>query len=138
MKYFYSKYSMLLLAFFWIGIYIHFMMYFPLDPIRFTLMFFAKVFIIAIVCNFGLVFISMNIARKFKKTAALLFFPSFIITPLIAGIYFIPAFFAILVFNIYLFTKFNPWKKMKLDPFSLKSEAKREAYKHINISSKVT
>lgn len=116
MKFLSLKYFMFLLAFFGVVIYTHFMMYFPLDPIRFTLIFSAKIFIIAIMCNIGLVLIPMDIAKKFKKTATLLFFPSFIITPLIAGIYFIPAFFVVLVLNIYLFTKFNPWKKNEIGP----------------------
>ncbi len=56
-------------------------------------------------------FIALNIAKKYKKIATLCYIPSVIITPIVIGMYFIPAFLIVLILNVYIFIKFNPWKK---------------------------
>lgn len=110
------KYILWIIAFALIGIYMHFMTYFPLDPFKMTLILFAKMLFIAILCNLGLILLTLNIAKKYKKTSTFLIIPSITITPLITGFYFIPAFFVMLAVNSYFFIKLNPWKKDELEP----------------------
>ena len=91
--------------------YIHFMIYVTFDPFKFTMITFAKIIFVATVYNIGFILISFGSAKKYKKITTLLFIPSVTITPFIAGLYFIPAFFIILIVNLYVFVKLNPWKK---------------------------
>lgn len=110
------KYILWIAASTLVGIYVHFMIYFPLDPFKLTLILFAKMLFIATICNLGLALLTLNISKKYKKTSTFLFIPSIIITPLIAGFYFIPAFFIMLAINLYFFIKLNPWKKDEMEP----------------------
>lgn len=96
--------------------YVHCMIYFPLDPFKLTPILITKIFFIAIICNLGLALITLNIAKTYKKTSILFFIPSVTITPVIVGLYFIPAFFVMLVANTYFFIKLNPWKKNEMGP----------------------
>lgn len=107
------KYILWVMAFCLIGIYVHFMIYFPLDPFKLTITLFTKMLFISTICNLGLVLLTLKISKKYKKAATLLFIPSVTITPVITGFYFIPAFFVMLVTNSYFFIKLNPWKKME-------------------------
>ena len=98
------------------GLYIHCMIYFPMDPFRFNPILITKIFFIAIFCNLGLVLITLDIAKIYKRLSTLLFIPSVTITPVIAGLYFIPAFFVMLIINAYFFIRLNPWKKDEMEP----------------------
>jgi glucose-6-phosphate-specific signal transduction histidine kinase len=99
------------IAFVLVNLYIHCMLYFPLDPYKLTAILLLKIFIVAIVCNIGLLLITLDVAKKYKKTSTLFFIPSITITPVMVGLYFIPAFFIVLFMNTYFFIKLNPWKK---------------------------
>ena len=83
------------------SLYIHCMIFFPLDPFNLNPILLVKIFFIAIICNLGLAFVTFDIAKSYKKIATLLFIPSLTITPVIVGLYFIPAF----------LIKLNPWRK---------------------------
>lgn len=102
---------MLILSIFSIGLYLHFFINAPLDPVRLTFRFIIKILTIAIVCNAGIAILTLNIVKKFKIMSTLAYLPSIIITPLIVAFYFLPGFFISIGLNIYLFVKFNPWKK---------------------------
>jgi hypothetical protein len=97
-----------------VSLYIHCMIYFPLDPYKLKTMLLFKILFVAIICNVGLILITLDIAKKYKKISTLFFIPSVTITPVIAGLYFIPAFFLILVVNAYFFIKLNPWGKNEM------------------------
>ncbi|MFN8369575.1 MAG: hypothetical protein U0T83_02995 [Bacteriovoracaceae bacterium] len=105
------KFVVRLMAIGGIVLYCHNMLYFPIDPVKVTPILILKISIVAILGNIGLIFISLNIARKYKLVTTLAFLPSVLITPIIAGLYFIPAFIIVLILNICLFIKLNPWKK---------------------------
>ena len=111
-----GKYLLWIVTFLGIILYIHFMMYFPLDPRKITLLLMTKIAFTAIACNLGPLCITFAWAKKYKKITTLLFVPSILFTPLIAGVYFIPAFLIVMVLNVYLFIKFNPWKKYEMGP----------------------
>lgn len=98
------------------SLYIHCMIYFPLDPYRHNMMLILKIISTAVVCNAGLFLITLDIAKKYKKTLTLFFIPSITITPVIVGLYFIPAFFIVMIMNTYFFIKLNPWKKDEMEP----------------------
>lgn len=98
-----------------VSLYIHCMIYFPLDPYKLKAMLLLKIIFVAIICNVGLLLITLDIAKKYKKISTLFFIPSVTITPVIAGLYFIPAFFLILVVDTYFFIKLNPWKKDEME-----------------------
>ena len=91
--------------------YIHCSLYFPLDPFKLTPIMLLKILFKTIIYNIGIVLISLEFAKTYKKISTLSYIPSVTITPVIAGLYFIPAFFIVLIVNIYFFIKFNPWKK---------------------------
>ena len=91
--------------------YFHFMIHVPFDPFKLTMILLGKMIIFTTACNIGLILLSFSFAKKYKKISTLLFIPSITVTPLIAGLYFIPAFFVILIVNLYFFVKLNPWKK---------------------------
>lgn len=93
------------------SLYVHCMIYFPLDPFKLSPILLVKIFFIAIISNLGLALITLDIAKIYKKITTLFFVPSLTITPVIVGIYFIPAFFIMLFANIYIFIKLNPWRK---------------------------
>jgi hypothetical protein len=57
----------------------------------------------------------MPIAKKYKRISSFIYIPSVTITPLVAGIYFIPAFLIVIIINAYFFIKFNPWKKNEME-----------------------
>ena len=94
-----------------ICLYLHFLIKWPLDPFLMTFRLWMKFLLIALSCNFGVVFLFSGMAVKFKKLAILFYLPSFIVTPVVMGLYFIPGFFVIIVLNIFLLIKFNPWKR---------------------------
>jgi hypothetical protein len=96
------------------------MIYFPLDPFKLNPILLVKKFFIAIICNLGLAFVTFDISKIYKKIATILFVPSLTITPVIVGLYFIPAFFIMLFANIYFFIKLNPWRKDEMGPISTK------------------
>ena len=100
------------------SLYVHCMIYFPLDPFKLSPILLVKIFFIAIISNFGLVLITLDIAKIYKKIATILFVPSLTITPVIVGLYFIPAFFIMLFANIYFFIKLNPWRKDEMGTIS--------------------
>ncbi len=78
-------------------LYVHCMIHFPLDPFKLTPILLAKIFFIAIVCNLGLAIITLNVAKTYKKISTLFFIPSITTTPVIVGLYFIPAYLIIFV-----------------------------------------
>ena len=105
------KYLLWILSVALASLYIHCMIYFPLDPFRLSPTLLVKIFFIAIICNLGLAFVTFDIAKIYKKIATLLFIPSLTITPAIVGLYFIPGFLIMLFANIFFFIKLNPWRK---------------------------
>jgi hypothetical protein len=110
------KYVLWAMIPFLVALYIHFSIYFPLDPFKLTPILIAKIFFIAIFSNAGLALITLNISKTYKGISTLLFIPSVTITPLIVGFYFIPAFFIMLILNMYFFIKLNPWKRNEMEP----------------------
>ncbi len=112
------KYLLWILSVALTSLYIHCMIYFPLDPFNLNPILLVKIFFIAIICNLGLAFVTFDISKIYKKIATILFVPSLTITPVIVGLYFIPAFFIMLFANIYFFIKLNPWKKDEMGPIS--------------------
>lgn len=108
------KYILWILSAGLVSLYVHCMIYFPLDPFRLSPILLVKIFFIAIISNLGLALLSLDIAKTYKKIATLLFVPSLTITPVIVGLYFIPAFFIMLLANIYFFIKLNPWRKNEM------------------------
>ncbi len=93
------------------SLYIHFFITAPLDQVVLNVRFIVKILLIAVTCNIGIIFLALKCAKKFKVIATVAFLPSMFFTPLIVGLYFIPGFFIIIGVNIYIFIKFNPWKK---------------------------
>ena len=112
------KYLLWILSVALASLYIHCMIYFPLDPFKLKPILLVKIFLIAIICNLGLAFVTFDISKIYKKIATILFVPSLTITPVIVGLYFIPAFFIMLFANIYFFIKLNPWRKDEMGPIS--------------------
>lgn len=110
------KYIPCVMALGLVCLYVHCMIYFPLDPFKLTPFLLAKIFFIAIVCNVGLAFISLDIAKTYKKLSTLFFIPAVTITPIIAGLYFIPAFFVVIIMNVYFYIRLNPWEKNEMGP----------------------
>ena len=105
------KYLLWILSVVLASLYIHCMIYFPLDPFKLSPILIVKIFFIAIICNLGLAFVTFDIAKSYKKIATLLFIPSLTITPVIVGLYFIPGFLIMLFANIFFYIKLNPWRK---------------------------
>lgn len=93
------------------ALYIHFFITAPLDPVELNLRFIVKISMISIICNIGIILLSLDMARKFKKFVTISFLPSVTLTPIIAGSYFIPASFIFIGLNLYLFIKLNLWKR---------------------------
>jgi hypothetical protein len=111
----FKKFTLWALAFIYISLYIHLLIFFRMDPLMPTIIIILKIIFVAITCNLGLILISMPIAKKYKRISSFIYIPSVTITPLVAGIYFIPAFLIVIIINAYFFIKFNPWKKNEME-----------------------
>jgi len=111
----FKKFALWALGLIYMSLYIHLLIFFRMDPLRPTIIIILKIIFIAITCNLGFILISMPIAKKYKRISTMVYIPSVTITPLVAGIYFIPAFLIVIIMNAYFFIKFNPWIKNEME-----------------------
>ena len=83
---------------------------------RYTLEYFIASFIqnlfFGLTFNFGLFFITMPMAKRFRKFATIVYLPTIFFTPLVlggkvSGIYIYTLFLG----SIYIYRCFNPWRK---------------------------